>query len=64
MSVGDIADDISGNGKTIVITSSVMLIVFGAVSTLIFFISLKLALGILFKRIFISFVMLFSANSI
>jgi len=27
MSVGDIADDISGNGKTIVITSLVMLIV-------------------------------------
>ena len=43
MSVGDIADDISGNGKTIVITSLVMLIVFVAVSTLIFFISLKSA---------------------
>ena len=43
MSVGDIADDISGNGKTIVITSLVMLIVFIAVSTLVFFISLKSA---------------------
>lgn len=43
MSVGDIADDISGNGKTIVITSLVMLIVFVAVSTLVFFISLKSA---------------------
>lgn len=43
MSVGDIADDISGNGKTIVITSLVMLIVFVAVSTLAFFISLKSA---------------------
>ena len=40
MSVGD---DISGNGKTIVITSLVMLIVFVAVSTLVFFISLKSA---------------------
>ena len=40
MSVGD---DISGNGKTIVITSLVMLIVFIAVSTLVFFISLKSA---------------------
>ena len=43
MSVGDIADDISGNGKTIVITSLVMLVVFIAVSTLVFFISLKSA---------------------
>ena len=43
MSVGDIADDISGNGKTIVITSLVMLIVFVAVSTLVFFIALKSA---------------------
>ena len=43
MSIGDIADDISGNGKTIVITSLVMLIVFVAVSTLVFFISLKSA---------------------
>lgn len=43
MSVGDIADDISGNGKIIVITSLVMLIVFIAVSTLVFFISLKSA---------------------
>ena len=43
MGIGDIADDISGNGKTIVITSLVMLIVFVAVSTLIFFISLKSA---------------------
>ena len=31
MSVGDIADDISGNGKTIIITSLVMLVVFFAV---------------------------------
>ena len=43
MSVGDIADDISGNGKTIIITSLVMLVVFIAVSTLVFFISLKSA---------------------
>ena len=43
MSVGDIADDISGNGKTIVITSLVMLIIFIAVATLTFFISLKSA---------------------
>ena len=43
MGIGDIADDISGNGKTIVITSLVMLIVFVAVSTLVFFISLKSA---------------------
>ena len=43
MGIGDIADDISGNGKTIVITSLVMLIVFIAVSTLVFFISLKSA---------------------
>ena len=43
MSIGDIADDISGNGKTIVITSLVMLIVFIAVSTLVFFIALKSA---------------------
>ena len=43
MGIGDMADDISGNGKTIVITSLVMLIVFIAVSTLIFFISLKSA---------------------
>ena len=43
MGIGDIADDIGGNGKTIVITSLVMLIVFIAVSTLVFFISLKSA---------------------
>ena len=41
MGIGDIADDISGNGKTIVITSLVMLIIFIAVATLTFFISLK-----------------------
>lgn len=43
MGIGDIADDISGNGKTIVITSLVMLIIFIAVATLTFFISLKSA---------------------
>lgn len=43
MCIGDIADDISGNGKTIVITSLVMLIIFIAVATLTFFISLKSA---------------------
>ena len=43
MGIGDIADDISGNGETIVITSLVMLIIFIAVATLTFFISLKSA---------------------
>jgi len=43
MGVGDITDGVGGNGKTIVITSLVMIIVFIAVSTLIFFVSLKSA---------------------
>jgi len=43
MGIGDIADGISGNGKTIVITSLVMILIFIAVSTLFFFISLESA---------------------
>ena len=43
MGLGDIGDGISGNGKTIVFTSLVMIIIFIAVSTLVFFLSLESA---------------------
>ena len=43
MGVGDIAEGIGGNGKTIVITSLIMMIITVAVATLVFFISLESA---------------------
>ncbi|TYT77856.1 PASTA domain-containing protein [Treponema phagedenis] len=43
MGLGDLSDEISGNGKIIVLTSFVMLLIVIAVSMLVFFISLKSA---------------------
>ena len=41
MNVNTSTGSINGNGKTIVITSLIMMVVFIVVSTLVFFISLK-----------------------
>lgn len=51
MGIGDITEAINKNGKTIVITSMVMLIVFIVVSTCVFFISLKGAEQVLVPNI-------------